>query len=90
VHDAAFHTSRFVDDPLEESADRIRPERALYGHVPDVIDDLFFAIGLINGYALCLLQAANLARHARALIQQADDHLVHTIDVSPQFVKRGH
>jgi hypothetical protein len=55
-----------------------------------VIDDLLFAVWLIDGDALGLLQAANLARYARALVQQADDDLVHTIDVSAQFVKRGH
>ena len=33
---------------------------------------------------------ADLARDARALVQQADEHFVHAVDVVAQIVKRGH
>src|SRR2546428_2112608 len=90
VHHSALETARFIDDTFEQPRDGIRAERPLHRDVPHVLEHLLLALGLIDLDALRLLQAADLARHARALVQQPDEDLVHAIDVVSQIVKRRH
>src|SRR6185369_4843731 len=86
VHHAPLEPPRLIDDPLEQPRDRVGPERSLGGDAAHVRDHFFLAIRLIDVDAALLLDAADLARDARALVQQAHQHLVDAIDVSTQIV----
>src|SRR5262249_45345196 len=76
VDDGPLEAPRLVDDPLEQPRDRVRPERALGGHAANVREHLLLAIGLIDLDAELLLDAPDLARHARPLVQQPHQHFV--------------
>src|SRR5262245_37629759 len=69
VYDAAFEAARFVDDPFEQPADRLRPQRALARHVAHVLEDLLLALGLIDLDAELLFQLADFAGAARPLVE---------------------
>ena len=55
--------------------------------VAHVLQHVLLAVGLVDLDALLLLQPADLADAARALVQQPDEHFVHAIDVASQIVK---
>src|SRR2546428_8667624 len=86
VNHTPLEAARFVDDALEQARDRVGPERPLACDAAHVFDDLLLALGLIDFDAERLLQPPDLARAARALVEQPDEDLVHAIDVVPQVV----
>ena len=61
------------------------PSDAMLAHV---VEHVLLAIRLIDLDALLLLQPADLADAARALVEQPHEHFVHAIDVPPQIVER--
>ena len=85
-----FEPPRLVDDAFEQPRDGVGAQRPFRRDAPHVREHLLLALGLIELDALFLLQPPDLARHARALVQQPDQHLVHPIDVVAQIVKRAH
>src|SRR5262249_37601267 len=90
MNQAPFEAPRFVDDPFEQPRDRVRSERPFRRDAAHVREHLLLALRLIHLDPQLLLQLADLARDARALVQQPDQHFVHAIDVVAQIVKRGH
>src|SRR5437762_1426601 len=90
MYHAPLETPRFVDDPFEQARDRVRAERPFRRDTPHVFQHLLLPLGLIDLDAELLLDPADLARDARALVQQADQHLVHSVDVVAQIVESRH
>src|SRR5436190_18144358 len=84
VHDSTLQPSPFVDDPLEQPHNRLGVERSLARDAPDVVEHLLLAFRLVHFHVLLLLQASNLARAARPLVQQTHQHFVHAIDIATQ------
>ena len=70
--------------------DRVGTERSFHGNAANVIDDFLLAFGLIDRHALCLLQPADFARDAGALVEQPDDDLVDAVDIPAKILKRRH
>src|SRR5690349_1927695 len=90
MNDASLEAPRFVDDPLEETRDRVGPERPFGRDTPHVRDHLLLALGLVHLDAEVFLEAPDLARHARALVEQPHQHFVHAVDVVAQIVHPAH
>src|SRR3954466_15888316 len=90
LHQPALEAARFVDDPLEEPGDGVGTERPFGGDAAHVQQHLLFALRLVNLDAELLLHAPDLARDARALVQQPHQDLVDPIDVVPQIIQSGH
>src|SRR5262245_61560231 len=90
VNHPPLEAARFIDDTFEQPRDGVRAERPLHRDVPHVLEHLLLALGLIDVDALLLFQPADLAGDARALVEQADQNLVDTVDVFAQIVKGCH
>src|SRR5882672_1522062 len=90
MYHATLETPRFVDDPFEQAGDRVRAERPFRRDAPHMRQHLLLPLGLIHLDAELFLDPADLARDARALVQQPDKHLVHSIDVVAQIVESRH
>src|SRR5919106_2548436 len=90
VDHAPFEPSGLIDDALEQPCDGVRPQRPFHCDVPHVLEHLLLALGLIQLDALFFFHPSDFARHARALVQEPDEHLVHPIDVVAKIVKRAH
>src|SRR6185295_7076342 len=90
VNQSPLQPPRLVDDPLEQPRDRVGAERAFGRDAADVREHLLLALGLIDLDPELLLDPADLAGDARALVQQAHEHFVDAVDVVAQIVKRGH
>src|SRR5262245_46847131 len=90
VNHPPLEAARFVDDTFEQPRDGVRAERPLHRDVAHVLEHLLLALRLIDLDALLLLQAADLAGDAGALVEQTDQHFVDAVDVIAQIVKRGH
>src|SRR5262245_40833837 len=81
VHDAAFERARFVDDALEQSTDRIGPERSFARHVAHVAQHVFLTVGLIDLDVQFLLPPTYFPYAARPFVQQPHQDFVHAIDI---------
>src|SRR5512145_2487 len=88
VNDAALEPARLVDDAFEEPPDGVGAERPFAGHLAHVLQHVLFAIGLIDVHALGLFQPSDFTHASCALVEQTDQHFVHPIDVSSQFIER--
>ena len=88
VHHTALETARFVDDALEQTRHRLRPEWTLSGNAAHVRQHFFFALRLIYLESLFLFQAAYLTNTAGSFVQESDEHLVDPVDIASQVVKR--
>src|SRR5438067_4535742 len=90
VNHAPLEPARLVDDAFEQPRDRVGPERPFRRDAAHVCEHLLLALGLIHLDAEILLDAADLARHARALVEQPHQHFVHAIDVVAELVEPAH
>lgn len=72
MHGDAFGGARFVDDALEETANRSVGQRTLVV-AGGVGENFIFARGLVDGHAQFLLELADLERTLRAFIEQFDE-----------------
>src|SRR5205807_134277 len=81
VHGVAFGGARFVDDALEQAADRC------VGQGPAIVvlgvgQHFVFALGLIQRNVGRLLEPADFQRAARTLVEQLDQFLVYLVDAA--------
>ena len=67
-----------VNHALEQSRDRGVIERPGVGR-PHTRQNFHFPLGLIHGHPQFVLDAANLQREARPLVEQADDDCTVTV-----------
>ncbi len=87
VHGFALGRARFVDDALEEAADRGVGQRAGIGAL-GVFQDFALAVGLIKRKILRLLELADFQRATGALIEKLDEFAVDFIDAAPPITER--
>jgi hypothetical protein len=79
--------ARFVDDPFEQPADRLRVQRAAVGR-HHVLEHLTLAGRLVDRHAELFLAAPQLERTAGPLVQQPHDFLIQRVDLAPQVGER--
>src|SRR3984957_18599122 len=89
VHGCAFGRARFVDDALEEAADRGIGQRSGIGAL-GVLQDFALAVGLIKRKILRLLELADFERAAGALVEKLDEFAVDVIDALPPITEQAH
>src|SRR5215469_499211 len=89
VHGVTFSSAGFVNDALEEAANGGVGERPLvvaFG----ILEDLFFAVGLIKRKALFLFQFADFQRTLGTLVEKLDQLTVEFVDAAAEIGKTGH
>src|ERR1700743_1520874 len=89
VHGFAFGAARFVDDALEEAANRGVGQRAGIFALR-VLDYFAFAIGLIQRKISLLLDLSDLERAMRTLVEQLHEFTVDLIDAATPVTHVGH
>src|SRR5205823_2606707 len=80
MNDAPFEPTRFVDDALEQPADRVWSERAFARDLAHMLQHVLLTIGLVDLDSQLLFHAADFADAPRPLVQQPYEHFVDTID----------
>src|SRR3984893_9762885 len=87
MHGFAFGGARFVDDALEQTADRSVRQRSGVRTL-GIFQDFALTVGLIERKIFRLLGLADFQRPARALIEKLYEFAVDFIDAAPPITER--
>jgi hypothetical protein len=89
VHGFALGAARFVDDALEEAADRGIGQRSGIGAL-GVLQDFALAVGLIKRKILRLLEFADFECATGSLVEKLDELAVDVIDAASPITEQAH
>lgn len=87
---APLQPPSLIDDPFEESTNRLRPERPLGRHGPHMPEHILLSVWLVDFDALLLFQLPDLTDTPGPLIQESHEHFVDPIDIPSQVFDRWH